>query len=321
MLMSVALELRHLELVRAFAEEGSLARAALRLHVTPSALSHQLRDAEERLGVRLFDRVGRRLRLSAAGARLLSSARSVLDELGRAYEELRGDAARPRQLIRMTTECNTVYHWLPSRLRLFQRTHPDAELELAPGVSSDPIPALRGGELDLAIVYGPVRDTRLRQRPLFRDELVVVMPPGHRLSRSPFVAAEDFARERLIVYSMPREENLVFREVLIPARVAPARVTHIQLTEAIVELVKGGLGVSVLPRFSVAPQLERRELVARRLTREGKYRAWRAVWRASGAPGYLVEFVELLARHPLPLGVSARERRRIVEATGEAVGT
>jgi LysR family transcriptional regulator, regulator for metE and metH len=95
----------------------------------------------------------------------------------------------------------------------------------------------------------------------------------------------------------------LFREVLIPARVVPARVTHIQLTEAIVELVKGGLGVSVLPRFSVVPQLERHELVARRLTREGKYRAWRAAWRASGAPDYLVEFVELLARHPLPHGV------------------
>lgn len=316
----MTLELRHLELVRAVAEEGSLARAALRLHVTPSALSHQLRDAEDRLGVPLFDRVGRRLRLAAAGERLLLSARSVLDELARAYEELQREASRPRQLIRLTTQCTTVYHWLPSRLRLFQQTHPDAELELAPGVTSDPIPALRTGEIDLAILYRPVRDAWLRLRPLFRDELVVVMPPGHRLGRSSFVSAEDFARERLIVWSTPREANLVFREVLIPAGVTPQRVTHIQLTEAIVELVKGGLGVSVLPRWTVAPQLERRELVARRLTREGKFRAWSAAWRARDAPSYLVAFVELLARHPLPLGVTARERRRIVAVTGEALG-
>jgi LysR family transcriptional regulator for metE and metH len=317
----VTLELRHLELVRAVAEEGSLTRAALRLHLTPSALSHQLRDAEERLGVPLFDRIGRRLRLSAAGERLLVSARSVLDELGRAYEELRHEADRPRQLIRLTTQCNTVYHWLPSRLRLFQRSHPDAELELAPGVTSDPVPALRTGEVDLAILYGPVSDTRLRLRPLFKDELVVVMPPGHRLGRSSFVSAQDFARERLIVWSMPREANLVFREVLIPAGVVPERVTHIQLTEAIVELVKGGLGVSVLPRFSVAPQLERGELVARRLTRDGKLRSWSAAWRASDAPDYLVAFVDLLARHPLPLGVNARERRRIAEVTGESLSS
>ena len=163
-----------------------------------------------------------------------------------------------------------------------------------------------------------MRDTRLRLRPLFRDELVVVMPPGHRLSRSSFVAAEDFARERLIVWSTPREANLVFREVLIPAGVVPARVTHIQLTEAIVELVKGGLGVSVLPRWTVAPQLERGELVARRLTREGKYRSWSAAWRAREAPDYLVAFVDLLARHPLPVGVTKRERRTIAAALTRA---
>lgn len=314
----MALELRHLELVRAVAEEGSLTRAATRLHLTPSALSHQLRDAEDRLSVSLFDRVGRRLRLSAAGERLLRSARSVLEELGRAYEELQQEAERPRQLIRFTTQCNTVYHWLPSRLRLFQQTHPDAELELAPGVSPDPVPALRSGELDLALVYRPVRDTRLRLRPLFRDEMVVVLPPGHRLARSSFVAAEDFARERLILYAIPREANLVFREVLIPAGVTPARVTHIQLTEAIVELVKGGIGVSVLPRFSIAPQLERGELVARRLTREGKYRAWSAVWRGGEAPAYLVAFVDLLARHPIAEGVSVRGKGRSRRAGASA---
>src|SRR4249920_3483846 len=106
------LHVRHLQLVQAIAEEGSVTRAGLRLHLTQSALSHQLRDAEQRLGVQLFDRVGRRLRLSRAGERLLRSARAVLDELGRAEEEIGREAERPRSLIRLTTQCNTVYHWL-----------------------------------------------------------------------------------------------------------------------------------------------------------------------------------------------------------------
>ena len=126
---------------------------------------------------------------------------------------------------------------------------------------------------------------------VLRDEVVVVMPPGHRLGRSSFVSAEDFARERLIVWSTPREANLVFREVLIPAGVVPARVTHIQLTEAIVELVKGGLGVSVLPRWTVAPQLE---IVAAEVADVG----WRGSVRGSTAtwsgccipPGGLASF-------------------------------
>jgi LysR family transcriptional regulator for metE and metH len=117
-----------------------------------------------------------------------------------------------------------------------------------------------------------------------------------------------------MLYSTPRESYLVFREVLIPAGVAPTRVTHIQLTEAIVEMVKAGLGVSVLARWSVAPQLDRGELVARPLTRGGKYRAWSAAYRSRAAPPHLLAFVELLAKYPLPLGATARERRRIAAA-------
>ena len=309
-----ALEIRHLQLVQAIAEEGSVTRAGLRLHLTQSALSHQLRDAEQRLGVRLFERIGRRLVLAAPGERLLSSARSVLEELGRAEEEIRRGAGRGHAVIRLTTQCNTVYHWLPSRLRRFRRSHPDVDLEVVAGATDDPLLALVAGAIDLAIVHRPTRDPRLRLRPLFRDEMVVVMHPGHRLGRAPFVAAEDLAPEHLILYSIPREANLVFREVLIPAGVSPKRLTHIQLTEAIVEMVKAGLGVSVLARWSVAPQIERGELVARPLTRGGRYRNWSAAYRSRQPPAHLLAFVELLARHPLPVGTTPRERRRIAAA-------
>src|SRR5262245_9150953 len=307
------LELRHLQLVQAIAEEGSVTRAGLRLHLTQSALSHQLRDAEQRLGVRLFDRIGRRLVLSPAGERLLRCARAVLEELGRAEEELGRDGTGARSLIRLTTQCNTVYHWLPPRLRRFHRSFPEVDVEVVAGATSDPIPALIGGAIDLAIVYRPVRDRRIALRPLFRDEMVVVLPPRHRLARRPFVTAPDLAPEHLILYSIPREANLVFREVLTPAGVSPKRVTHIQLTEAIVEMVKAGLGLSVLARWSVAPQLERGELVARSLTRGGRFRSWSAAYRSRNANAPLLAFVELLARPPLPLGNTARERRRIAE--------
>ena len=140
----------------------------------------------------------------------------------------------------------------------------------------------------------------------------LVAPPGHRLATRPFVAARDFVGERLLVYSSPREANAVFRDVLIPAGVEPARVVQIQLTEAIVELVAAGLGISVLPRWSVAPQIERGTLVARPLTRSGRFRAWSAAYRSRPAPPpHLLGFVEVLARHPLPVGRTRDERKRI----------
>ena len=315
------LEIRHLQLVAAVAEEGGVTRAGRRLHVTQSALSHQLRDAEDRLGVRLFDRIGKRMALTPAGERLLRCARTVLEELQRAEEEIVRGRERPREVLRLTTQCNTVYHWLPSRLRLLDRTHPDVDVQVVAGATDDPLPSLLEGRIDLAIVHRPVHDARLRSRALFRDEMVVVLPPGHRLASKPFVTAEDLAPEHLILYSVPREANLVFREVLIPAGVSPARVTHIQLTEAIVELVKAGLGISVLARWSVAPSLDRGELRARPLTAAGKFREWSAAYRAKPRPGpHLLDFVDLLARHPLPLGRTARERRRIATLVGEPGG-
>src|SRR4030088_1085479 len=106
------LEIRHLKLVAAIAETGSVTLAGNLLHLTQSALSHQLRDAEEQLGARLFDRQKGTMTPTAAGERLLQSARAVLDELERAEKAIHdGNACGngvDRGLIRLSTECYTV---------------------------------------------------------------------------------------------------------------------------------------------------------------------------------------------------------------------
>src|SRR5262252_6692462 len=110
------LEVRHLRLVAAVADCGSLTRAGDRLHLTQSALSHQLRDIESRLGVALFLRIGKRLVLTPAGERLLGSAREVLGALRQAELEIRQLGQENAGLLRITTECYTCYHWLPPLL-------------------------------------------------------------------------------------------------------------------------------------------------------------------------------------------------------------
>src|SRR5215218_5510913 len=107
------LEVRHLRLVASVAEVGSLTRAGDRLHLTQSALSHQLRDIEERLGATLFHRHGKRLVLTAAGEHLLQSARDVLGRLREAEDTIRALGKEPGGVLRITTECTTCYHWLP----------------------------------------------------------------------------------------------------------------------------------------------------------------------------------------------------------------
>src|SRR5688500_16776838 len=108
------LEVRHLRLIRAIAEEGGPTRAAARLHLTQSAVSHQLSELEGRLGVSLFSRVHRKLVLTAAGNRLLELSDTLLAEIARVESELHRADSRVR--LSVVTEVFTSYHWLPRML-------------------------------------------------------------------------------------------------------------------------------------------------------------------------------------------------------------
>src|SRR5688572_2409592 len=114
--MPSILETRHLRLVQALAEEGGPTRAAARLHLTQSAVSHQLAELEGRLGIALFTRVRRRLQLTAAGRQLLDFSRVALKDLSRIERDLHHAGTRARETLRISTECFTCYHWLPQVL-------------------------------------------------------------------------------------------------------------------------------------------------------------------------------------------------------------
>src|SRR5215831_14493635 len=142
------LELRHFHLLVAIAEEGTLVSASRRLHLTPSALSHQLRNAEELLGTALFDRRRRRLRPTAAGERLIASARAVLAEVAAAETAAR--APGRRRTLRLATGCYTAYPWLGPALVRLAASDPEVEVQLALDATARPLEALVAGELDVA---------------------------------------------------------------------------------------------------------------------------------------------------------------------------
>lgn len=294
------LDIKHLKLIVAVTEEKSVTRAGERLHLTQSALSHQLRDLEERLGTPLFLRLNKKMVLTQAGERLLQSAQHVLGELKHAEADLKKMAASDQGTLRLSTECYTCYYWLPELLREFGHKYPKVEVNIALESTHEPLPALLNGKLDVAIVADAPRDARILYRPLFKDELMVITPPDHPLAAKPYWRAQDFADQHLFLCISPQNSHL-YNQVLTPAGVKPARFSQMQLVEAIVEIVKAGLGVSALARWAVQAHLDAGTLVARSITRKGLHRQWSAaVLRNDFQPAFINDFVTTLANSAAP---------------------
>jgi len=294
------LDIAHLELVCAVADERSLTRAAERLHLTQSALSHRLKEAERMLRRPLFSRSRSGMALTPAGRRLLESARRITGDLGAAEMEIRSSSPPPEGPLRIATECYTCYHWLPGALASFQRRFPNVDVEVVVEATRAPVPALLGGKIDLAIISDSVRNRKIRLEPLFDDALVVAMSPAHRLARSPYVEAEDFAGETLITYRVEKEDLTVYKRVLKPAGVWPARWVRMELTEAILEMVKARQGITVIAGWAAEPAVRSGQVVVRPLTRAGIQRQWNAATvRRRALPPHLAEFIAALAASPV----------------------
>lgn len=295
------IEIRHLRIVDAIHRAGTVTAAAKLVHLTQPAVSHALAELETRLGVRLFERARRRMVATAEGRRLQATAERVLAEVADAEHDLKRYRDGVTGVLRLATECYTCYHWLPPLLQRFHEAFPDVEVALAPEATQAPLAAVAADRLDLAVVHSKPTDRALTATRLFTDELVLVVPPDHRLAGRDFVLPEDLADEVLLLHTGP-EDSTLFEEVLNPAGVRPRRVLSMKLTEAVLETAKAGLGVSAVARWAAAPELERGTLTAVRITEKGLYRTWSVVIRRRDArSASLRRLVELMKEGPLPV--------------------
>lgn len=290
------LELRHLRLVRAVAEENGLTAASKRLHLTTSALSHQLRQVESIVGLPLFRREHRAMRLTPAGEilfELATRAQSAIDDVEDRLARLRTGSGGT---IRLCAHCYTGYHWLPGVMKTFRASHPEAEVRVVAEATYRSIDALMDHEVDLVITASDIADSRLRRRPVLHDEIFLVVAPNHPLAHRKSVEPVHLANEHILLYAPTPEESGVCVQFLQPAGIWPRRYTSVRLTEGIIEMVKAGLGVSFLAEWAARPELDRGTLLAVRLGRHGFKRTWNAITTRDGGESPLLNsFIDHLA--------------------------
>jgi LysR family transcriptional regulator for metE and metH len=261
------LELRHLRTLAAIAETGKLSAAAGRVHLTQSALSHQVRALEERYGT-LFDRARGGVSFTPAGLRLLELARHGLALVAQAERDLARLKDTGAGELRIALECHTCFDWLMPVMDRFRTCWPEVELDLVAGFHSEPLELLKRGKADLVIGSRPPRRAGLAAIALFRYEILAVLPVDHPLRKRARLEAKDFAGETLLTYPVPEERIDLIREVLRPARIKVRRRTS-ELTVAILQLVASKRGIAALPNWGLASYLEHDYVIARPIGRHG----------------------------------------------------
>lgn len=272
--------LRHLKAVAALAETGSVTLAAARLHLTQSALSHQLAWLEDGIGMAVFERRQRPLRLTAAGEELLRLAQRVLPEVDAARQSLARMKTQPAaRELRIAVECHTCYDWLMPAMDAYRERHPEVEMDLVPGFHTEPLALLDERRADLVIVSEAKRQAGVAYHPLFAYEMVALAAHSHILAAKSRLDAGDFAGETLITYPVPDRMLDLVRLVLKPAGIDPPRRTA-ELTAAILQLVASRRGIAALPRWAVHPYLERGYVAEMRIGEAGLWGQLHAAVRA-----------------------------------------
>jgi len=296
------IEFRHLRTIRAIHNAGGLAKAADLLHITQSALSHQIKGLEDQAGVELFVRRFKPMTLSAAGHRLLRVAERVLPEIEALEAEFEGVREGSAGRMHIAIECHACFEWLFPVLEEFRKPWGDVDVDIRPGLAFDALPALQKEEVDLVVSSDPEDLPGISFKPLFDYEPVFIAARTHPLAQKSFVTAEDFRGETLITYPVDRARLDVFTELLTPAKVEPRSIRQVELTAVILMLVGANRGVAVLPDWVVRALRRSDDYVVLRVTEKGlTKRLYAAIRDDDVAKPYMAHLLRLAREMPVRL--------------------
>lgn len=263
------IELRHLKTLAALRDAGSLVDAADRVHLTQSALSHQIKDLEERLDCSLFIRKTKPICFTSAGQRLLTLADDILPMIRNAERDIARLAGGEAGRLNICIECHSCFDWLMPTIDHFRQNWPEVELDLSTGFSFQPLPALARGDLDLVITSDPEPRSGIYYEPLFSYEALLAISRQHRLVARKHIEPQDLIQETLITYPVDTNRLDLFTRFLDPANVEPSDIRTAELTVMMVQLVASGRGVSALPNWAMHEYLEKDFIQARALGENG----------------------------------------------------
>lgn len=261
------IDIKLLKTLKAVADTGSMQGAAARLYVTQSALSHQLRDIEQRLGSPLFVRKSQPLQLSWQGQLLLELAQTVLPQIHQVEQRLW--TAQPEQgQLRLTVECHACFHWLLPAIKAFRALMPSVELQLITDIEHHAVEAMVQGELELVLTTDQRLESQVLYQPVFELELQAFLAPEHPLASKSYIEPNDLMDQTLLCYPIEAERQDLFR-FFLNHHEFHGRKRQVAQASQMLQLVAAGEGIAVLPTWLKEPFVSQGLIVTKPLGTAG----------------------------------------------------
>ncbi|AWM14095.1 LysR family transcriptional regulator [Flavobacterium sediminis] len=286
------MDIKYFRLIKTIKEEGSIANSADKLFLTQSALSHQLRELEERLGFKVFHRKRNKWQLTEEGTELYKMGNSILDSIEKGFQNIEQLRTGSVGSVKVSTECYSFYQGLSSFIQKMGILYPEIVVDLILEATHQPISKILSNEIDMAIVTQKPVNESLSNIEVYEDEIFAIVHDENPLSRVEFLEADDFSNVHLIIHSFPLETVSVYDRFLKPNRITPLKISAIPLTEVALEMVDANMGIMCMPKWALKSFKLSDNLAFKRIGRNGLKRTHYLVFRkADRDKKYINDFI------------------------------
>ena len=278
--MRTPLDSRQLRAFSVLARTGSFTQTARELHLTQSGISHSMKALETDVGCRLLDRLGKKVVLTQAGEQLLQHAQKILSEMDSARDSLTQLGKWGKGRLRLGGSTTACQHLIPPVLREFKESFPDHVISLEPGDTPELVASLLRHRIDLALSLEAEKEPQLEFHPLFSDDLQFIVSPLHPWARAKHIERNEIPRQNYILYSKRSITFRLIEDYFRRDQMVLNAVIEVGSMEATKELVKLGLGISILAPWIARKEIEEGSLAMLPLGRKKLTRRWGILhWR------------------------------------------
>jgi LysR family transcriptional regulator for metE and metH len=286
------MELKYFRLIKTITEEGSIANSTERLFLTQSALSHQLRELEERLGFKVFHRTRNKWKLTEEGSELYKLANKLFNSIDEGFTAIKHIKEGSKGSIKLSAECQSFFHSIPSFIQKMGILYPEIDIDVNLGATQQTISQVLSEDIDIAIVTSKPQSDELTSIPVFKDEIFAIMHKENPLNDLDYLDASHFANVHLLINSFPLDGVAVYDHFLKPNNINPIKISSIPFTEITLSMIYANMGIMCAPKWQLSPFKLSKELIFKRIGKNGlKRKHYLVVKKTHRNKKYIHDFI------------------------------